>query len=349
VGEVAHEIEVHARVEPVAAEWKALAERVGAPPWLRPGWVAAWLETHGEGPVELTVVRRDGLLAGLVALHRPDAGGAAIPVWQSAIAEDEDAARALAVALCSRRRRLTLLHGFPGLASAEPFGAAGAEAGYRAVVADYLRSPYVDLAGSWDQYRQTRSRKYLKEVDRRRRRLAEQSEVTFELLHGDERLEELLEEGFLLEGSGWKVRAGTAIVSRPESRAYYTALARWAASEGMLRLAFLRVGDRPIGFDFLLEDERRMYNLKGGYDEEYAKFGPGTLVVHDCLAYAFEAGLETYELLGDVEPWKLEWAHGVRERTKVSAFPPGPAGNLGYVALAHARPAARRVRSLLRR
>lgn len=342
-------IESYDSVEPIAEEWTALVRRTGAPPWMRPGWVRVWMDAQGTGSLEVLAARGEGGVEGIVAVQR---GGAvdSMPVWQSVVAEGDAAPAELARELFGRGgRRVLLLFGFPGTTGLEQALGAAKAAGYKTLVRPHLRSPFVTISGSWDDYLGARDRKYLKEIARRRRRLADQGELTFELRDGAEGLDALLEEGFAVEGSGWKLRQGTAVLSSPERVRYYTGLARWAAGEGMLRLAFLRLGTRAIAFDILVEDEQGLYNLKGGYDEAYAKFGPGVMLVHDSIAYCFDRGLQTYELLGDLEPWKLEWAHGVHERTELHAFAPDLAGRIGHAAFAYARPAARRARALLRR
>ena len=344
------EIEAHDSAGPIAAEWSALVDRTGAPPWLRPGWIDSWMQAHATGALHVLAARRDGRVVAVVPLNLRKGSATSTAVWQSLVAEDDEARAGLLRALFGRGgRRVTLLCGFVGLAPVEACSAAAEAAGWRTVVRPYLRSPYVTIAGGWDEYLESRQRKYLKEILRRRRRLGEEAELTFELLRGDEDLERLLDEGFRLEGSGWKVRDGTAVLSSPALTAYYRNLGRWAAAEGMLRLAFLRLGGRGIAFDFLIEDGGRLYNLKGGYDETYARFGPGVMLVHDCIAYCFERRLRSYELLGDVEPWKLEWANGMHERTILRAFGRSAAARLDYLAFAHGRRAARRAVGLLRR
>src|SRR5687768_1362033 len=43
------------------AEWDALALAIGAAPFLRPGWVRAWMDSFSpHHPLRLLVVRRDG-------------------------------------------------------------------------------------------------------------------------------------------------------------------------------------------------------------------------------------------------------------------------------------------------
>jgi Acetyltransferase (GNAT) domain len=87
----------------------------------------------------------------------------------------------------------------------------------------------------------------------------------------------LLEDGFRIEGSGWKVERGTVIASNPRLVGFYIDGARWATKLGALRQSFLRLDDGPIAFRFGLEDNRVCYLLKGGFDVDYAKYAPGQL------------------------------------------------------------------------
>ena len=40
----------------LAEEWDGLADRVGAAPWTRPGWVAAWWRAFGSGRLQIVEV-----------------------------------------------------------------------------------------------------------------------------------------------------------------------------------------------------------------------------------------------------------------------------------------------------
>src|SRR5439155_10777058 len=97
------------------------------------------------------------------------------------------------------------------------------------------------------------------------RSLEERGETRVSYEDGGDGLEDLLSEGFRLEGSGWKERAGTAILSDPTVEGFYRAVARWASQRGWLRLAFLRLDGRAIAFDICLEQGGAVYVLKGGF------------------------------------------------------------------------------------
>jgi hypothetical protein len=57
---------------------------------------------------------------------------------------------------------------------------------------------------------------------------------------------------------------------------------------------------------------------------------------------AFDHGLERFELLGDADPYKLEWSSGLRDLVSIEAFGRTPRGRGAHVVDGIARPIARR-------
>lgn len=344
--------ETHRSVEPLRDEWDELAERTGATPFVRPGWFAAWYSAFGRGRPLIASVRLDGRVAAVAAFEAHGATVRSATNWHTpvydVVAEDSEAARALADAVVDLRpRRLELRFVDQDSLAVEAFRAAAAAAGYRLLTRRLEESPYVPIDGEWEPYAATLSRSMLRELGRRWRGLEREGTVSVTLESGDE-LDEALEEGFRLEGSGWKGRSGTAITSRPETRRFYTQVAGWAAERGWLRLAYLRLGGTAIAFQFDLEANGVVYHLKPGYDESYRRFRPGKLLTQHVLRSAFERGVRSYEFLGDREPHKLEWTPSVRERLVLQAFAPTPAGLAELAAFRFGRPAALRALAAMR-
>ena len=256
----------------------------------------------------------------------------------------DDAARELGEQLFRRARSVTLR--FVPDDALEWLRTSAASEGYRVLERVAERSPYVDVAGSFEDYLGTLDRHHVKETLRRRRRLGEEGSIEFSVEDGRERLDELLAEGLPVEASGWKRESGTAIDSTPETLGFYTDIARWAAARGILRLAFLRLDGRAIAFELALEDHGVYAILKGGFDIELRRFGPGGLITYEQLSRAFELGLRRYEFLGTDEPYKTVWTGSAHERRVLQAFAPTPAGLAERAAYAYGRPLAKR---LLRR
>jgi CelD/BcsL family acetyltransferase involved in cellulose biosynthesis len=333
-------------VEPIAAEWDLLADRCDAVPFLRPGWIAAWWRAFGAGALEVVTLRRDGRLSALVPLvRRPGSLHSTTnfhtPVF-GMLAEDRDSARALVSTIVrSRVRRVDV--GFLDAESPDlvELAAAGKAAGRRVLVRTLQRSPFLDIEEPWEAYERRLSGNVRGDVQRCRRRLSETGRVSFKVEYGDQRLDELLSEGFRLEAAEWKATRGTAILSRPETELFYREVAGWAAERGSLRLAFLRVDGRPIACQYALEEGGVYYPLKGGYDPTYRKFSPGKLIIHATLSRAFSTGLARYEFLGDEAHYKRSWASASREIVLLRAFARGPSGFADWALQAHGRPLAK--------
>jgi CelD/BcsL family acetyltransferase involved in cellulose biosynthesis len=356
ISETAGSIAIEREPGRIADEWDELAGRTRAVPFVRPGWITAWWDVFGHGALQILTLRRGGRLAGVLPLYGDHAWlrtptNDQTPEF-SFITEDTAAADELAAAALDRAgRRLTL-----SLvdASGSDFAALRGDArarGYRVLARPVVRPPYLLVEGDWEAFEKRVGSRLLRDLRRRRRRLEDEGVLTFEVSDGAANLDELLEDGFRVETSGWKAAQQTAIVSRPETRRFFTEVARWAAARGWLRLAFLRLDGRALAFQFGLEEGGAYYFLKGGYETEFHRFAPGKLLVQEMLERAFSSGLERFEFLGQPESWKLEWTQDTRVLLIVDAFAsslPGRADWAAHSLRNSLAPLARRVRARVR-
>jgi CelD/BcsL family acetyltransferase involved in cellulose biosynthesis len=335
-------------IAPIADEWDGLVDRTGSPPYLRAGWFGAWWGAFGRGAPQILTVRRDRLV-GVLPLRRR--GGALVSATNvhtpgfGLLAEDGAAVRALTEALYAERPRTVALdHLAAHDCALDALRTAATDAGHRVLVHPLQRSPYAALSPG-DDVDERLGRKRARNLRRFARRLAAVGPVEVDVSDGRERLGELLDEGFRLEASGWKSARGTAIASRAETQRFYTALAGWAADEGLLRLAFLRAAGRGVAFQFALQDASGYYVLKSGYDPDFAHCAPGRLLMRAMLAKAIAAGLPRFDLLGGDDGWKHEWAPEGCERLLVRTFARTPAGAADLAlrsAVIYGRPALKR-------
>jgi CelD/BcsL family acetyltransferase involved in cellulose biosynthesis len=339
----------------VAAEWDELADLVQAGPFQRPGWFQAWLRAFGGAArLHALTARRDGRLVGVLPVLKRRRSAVSPTNWHTpsydAVALDEDAARQLAhEVVASAASKLDLAF----LDLARPFPAAcvaaAEDAGRRVIRRPSLRSPYLELEGDFEAYESGLGTKFRRELTRRRRRLEEQGALEVQFTDGRDELDAQLDEGFAIEGSGWKVERGTAIASQAETEALYRDVARWAAGRGWLQLGYLRLDARALAFAYLIVTSGVMHVVKVGFDPEYRRFAPGSLLTREAIKRAFEQGLSRYDFLGGEDRYKLDWTNEVRERTRLQAFGSTPAGIGGYAAWRFGRPAAKRALALVRR
>jgi CelD/BcsL family acetyltransferase involved in cellulose biosynthesis len=183
-----------------------------------------------------------------------------------------------------------------------------------------LNSPYVPLPAKKDAYFNALPSKFKANCRRRRRKLEEKGKVTFERICGGLDLEGVLEEGLLLEQSGWKGQNGTAMAQDAKTRGFYTELARDAAYRKRLALYFLRLDGRAVAFQYGLEYGGRYFLLKPGYDEGLKECSPGQLLVEEVLGDCLSRGLTEFDFLGPDMVWKRDWTDKARQHTWLYVF-----------------------------
>jgi CelD/BcsL family acetyltransferase involved in cellulose biosynthesis len=346
---LAAELSVAADLASIADEWDELAERVGASPFLRPGWFTPWLAAFGCGTPQAILVRRDGELAGVLPMQRLRGRLHSAANWHSPVfgpvAADEQARALLLDHVFDSGPagiELSLLNG-DGLHITQAARRAGRLVLHRTIAS----SPVVGLDGCFDSYERTLTRNRRRSLRRGRRTLESHGDVSFDVHEGLAGLPHALNEIFELEGSGWKGREGTAMASRPETARFYSEIAHWAAEQGWLRLSFLRLDGRAIACDFSFEFGGTLHSLKSGYDETYRAAGPGALLLHEQLRDAFDRGLDALDLLGHTDSFKRSWAHDADDRIRVHAFQRNPVGLMHWSRVA-AREGARPAMSWMR-
>jgi CelD/BcsL family acetyltransferase involved in cellulose biosynthesis len=352
-----HRVEVVRDLGTGAESWGALADRMAAPPALYPGYVASWVAAYS-APERLRVVtvwRGDRLAAVLpLVLDRSHRSTVAMrDVEEAGLVSDGPASALAAVrgAFAMGVGRVLLRPVVAGGATHVAFAAAAEDAGGATLARVVDEQPVVDVAGPWEPYWRSLSRNTRSDVARRRRRLAEAGEVTIEVLDGSVGLEAALETAMLIEASGWKGRAGTALASRPDEERFHRLLAIWAARRGWFRLTFLRLDGRPIAFHFSLQAHGIVYPLKIGFAEDMAPHSPGTILMAAEIERAFAEGLSRFDFAGSAADYKNRWSTGSRVLIELSAFPPGVAGAAARAAgrvRVRAIPVAKRARAGLR-
>jgi CelD/BcsL family acetyltransferase involved in cellulose biosynthesis len=333
-------------------EWGSLASRLEALPYLQHGWAEAWWRAFGTGEPELRAVRRAGRLAGVLPVARRNKILESPANYHTPgfglLAEDRESAAALAEALFIDQPThvsLTSLH--PEGTSLDTCRMAAEDAGYRVVVRPFLKSLYLDVQGTWEDYEQELSNSLLRDMRKSRRALEREGKVTVDVIRGGECLDDCLREAFIVEASGWKGAAGTAIQSDPRTQRFYTAIGRWAAETGSLRLFMLRVDRRPLAMCFALQTHGICHLLKAGYDPAYGRYSPGKLLMHAMIKECFRSGLSRIEFNGDAEPYKLSWTETAHEYQRLEAFAPTVAGQLAWAGFTYSRPVASRLRERL--
>jgi CelD/BcsL family acetyltransferase involved in cellulose biosynthesis len=344
-------IETANELEELAPAWNALALQAGSPMQSH-AWAGAFAEAYG-GEYELKVLvagahRDPAAIAPLAARHTGLGrlvfiGGCELSEPMDFMYRERYSLNELAGALADQGQPMLLRR-----TDAQSPTVAALQRAYGRRTIFYSREvapvPFIPLHEGWQdpesQFRPDRR----SDIGRARRRAERDGAVTAEVIapRRDE-LPPLLEELYRVEAAGWKGRSGTALAHDDRLRAFFTAFAGRAADAGMLRLAFLRIGGQAAAVQLAAECGGRFWLLKVGYDEQFKRSSPGTLLMLESVRYAATRGLKAFELLGTVEPWTRMWTSSQRKCVALRAYPASP-GGIAIAALDAGRFAGSRAR-----
>jgi CelD/BcsL family acetyltransferase involved in cellulose biosynthesis len=311
--------------EALAEEWEAALPADSLPFDLHCWYVAWWAAFGGAGEPEICTVRRDGALAGAFPLLR-DAGrtrplanvhSPSFRPWAS----DREALRALASAALERGGRELELIALPAEdSSVSCLRESAAAASLLTLSEPSYASPAVETGGDFESWRKLSKGRWGAPLERFRRKMGRDHEARFEIVRPPADLEAELASGFAVEASGWKGEAGTAIVSRPETEAFYRAIAAAFHERGELRLSRIELDGRVAAFDLCIEHGGRLFLLKTGFDEEFRRLAPGLVMRLAAIEHCFEHGLRSHELLGGESGWKAKFATTSRPHVTLRVY-----------------------------
>ncbi|MBS7697108.1 MULTISPECIES: GNAT family N-acetyltransferase [unclassified Chelatococcus] len=223
-----------------------------------------------------------------VILPRSGALPAAARLWQPPLMAfgvplvDRDRAKAVIAAFLDHLGRRGLRGTgvlFPLLAEDGPFAVA-----LRAVIGETNRQMRVfarhrrailPASSSPDSFVTLQSARKRKELRRQLRRLEDLGAVSFTRAQAPGPVRDAVEQFLAIEASGWKAKAGTAILQQSGDVAFLRTMTRRMAHEGRCEVHVLNVGQRAIAAGIVLRSGDEAFFWKIAYDEAFARFSPG--------------------------------------------------------------------------
>ncbi|MBU0759166.1 MAG: GNAT family N-acetyltransferase [Candidatus Omnitrophica bacterium] len=191
-------------------------------------------------------------------------------------------------------------------------------------------SPYVTVAGKWEDYYSALSSRFRKNIKYSERKLGNVGKVELLEIKNSDKLDVYLEKFFQLEASGWKKDAKTAIRCSKKERRFYSELAHIASRNHWFSLFFLKVDDKEIAACYSFRYKDVFSGEKQGYDPDYASYSPGSLLHKRMLEKVFENNFRKYDLLGVYENWKRKWTLSADEIRCVWIYRRNILGNTLY-------------------
>jgi CelD/BcsL family acetyltransferase involved in cellulose biosynthesis len=301
-------------------EWRALCtEGLCNDPRLGPDWIDAYLAAfEPDANVALITIRSDGRLRGVLPLveKRFGPGPFALRWYRSASgvhssrfdlvhgAGDGPAVIAALWQFLREWREWDVLH-LRGIMTEGHLASVvalaeqnGHPVGIRGRY-NIWRVPFDPGHRDLDAIIASRSKRLRKKLRRDSARLAERGELQLRCHAGEidpALFRKDLEAFYALEAAGWKGSAGTAIVSDPQTLAFYNGIATVGLGQGFMMLHLLELDGRLVAgqFSVLVGDE--VMALKTTYDEALSDYSPGHVLTAYLLADIAGRGLTCFDL-----------------------------------------------------
>jgi len=339
--------------------WDRLVEKAEiAHPFLTHDWIRSWWESFGaRRELRIVMVRNGGELIGIAPLMISRTKIYGIPVRELGSISNDHTPRfdfiatgsvdncagiveAIWYQLWEMKRDWDVIK-LCQFDSASP--TLGQLAQFAAVRACWFatwpstNSPYLPVAGSFDDEFATLPRGQRANLRRRMKRLEEMGpvefeQVSFQLGASEAEIDNALTDAFRMEAGTWKGEAGTAIACHHELARFYSAIAHRAAQQGTLYFTFLRLNGQRIAFDLSMIYNQRLFKLKPGYLQEYHACSPGQQLTTMTIRDAYSRGLSEVDFLGSADEWKLAWTKSTRQHHWAYVFKRNLLGSLLYFA-----------------
>ncbi|MEM6638917.1 MAG: GNAT family N-acetyltransferase [Pseudomonadota bacterium] len=201
--------------------------------------------------------------------------------------------------------------------------------------AEIERVPYATtmsmrIEGSFEAYWQARA-KNLRGNVRRYFRFANEDDLPphFAILSSVDDVVRGLARYGDIESRGWKAAEGTNIHIDNEQGHFYRDVLSDFAATGAARVFEMSFGDMLVGSFLVIQSGTVAVLLKTTYDEEYKKYAPGRLLLHDVLkAYFEDQSIRDFEFYTKANKVQLQWSTHSRPIDHVNVYRRRPVAHL---------------------
>jgi CelD/BcsL family acetyltransferase involved in cellulose biosynthesis len=308
-------------VASLATAWAALLERAAEPvPFLHPTWQRVWLEEFaGDRELQLYAVRDGEELIGVAPLLRSDgrlmlSGDFKICDYMDIVAAPNRSGDVLDALLSTLAAEAWEQIDLWGLREDSQVLAALPAAVERAGLACELETeavaPRIGLAGTWDEYVGSLSKKDRHELRRKLRKLEGAGELELRCYTSPEETESRVP---LLLRMMVESRTDKASFMSEQMARFFHQMVPELAREGLVRLYELELEGRSIASILCFDQGGQFYLYNSGYEPEYAAMSAGLVSKALCVRDAVESGRHCVDTLRGAEPYKYDL--GAKDRT----------------------------------
>jgi len=172
--------------------------------------------------------------------------------------------------------------------------------------------PYIKLPDSFEVFASRLSPNMRRNLRKRLRRLREKYKVAVKTQRDFDSVKEAMETLFRLNLKRWRSEGKPGSFALTAFRNFHLDLAEIFNKKGWLSMHFLTVNDEPVAAVYSFDYNRKKYGYLTGFDPEFGCYSVGNLLKMHIVEYCIEKGFREYDLTRGFEPYKADWATGVR-------------------------------------
>ena len=313
-----------AQFEQLAPTWNALNDGAGSLPFLHSRFLLPLCEVFGDRNLKLALCESAqgplamGILTKKSVAQWETFQPSQLPLGAWVMRPDQDFERLLS-GLAKRLPGMALAI---GVTQQDPASIRRPEESARLHTLDYIRTAWVPIAGSFDDYWAKRGKNLRNNMKKQRAKLEQDGVTTsLEVLTRPEDVGPAIEDYGRLESGGWKAAGGTAIHPGNAQGRFYRAMLESFCLAGEGRIYRYRFGERVVAVDLCIAGGGAVVILKTTYDESIKTISPAFLMRQETFRKLFdERQIKRIEFFGKLMEWHTRWSDEVRTMYHVNYY-----------------------------
>ena len=201
-------------------------------------------------------------------------------------------------------------------------------AGFRPHRQLWGQAAMIDFNTSWDEYWASRTKKWRRNVRKNKEHFKSHGKLTHVRYrpdgsaYGDSDPNwKLFEDCLTVARNGWQGSSTTGTtLSHASVEPFLRECHEVAARLGMLDMNVLYLDEKPIAFVYNYCYNGWLFGLRTGYDAEYAKLGPGTVLFAMIIEDSFNRGDQLYDLGVGLLDYKRYWSTRIVTSSRYTHF-----------------------------
>lgn len=320
-------------------DWNGLLERSSHDTiFLRHEWFRCWWEAFGKGKQLFVLLIKDkGEIIGIAPLMKSKERFRGMPIRKIGFIKDDNAAHADFI-LAEKKKEvigsiIQYLKENKNLWDMVILDSILKESDSYRVLHDVLEntdlffntksehsSPFISITSDWDTYFLNRSARFRKTLKNEINRINKLGSITIEEITNSNNLNSVLSEVFEVSARSWKGKEKSDISKSKENQRFFLTLSEAAVKKGWLSIWLLRVNGKAIAMEYHLKCKKRVYALRGDFDEEYRYFCPGAILDYNIVRNMFQNGVVEYDMCGGASEYKMKWTTTTKEHSVFNIF-----------------------------